>query len=116
MLSNQPQLSRVTSTALLSRWGRQLLKDMTSLGTDFETHAIWQGYVEDPLSWDCRMLACRPEGQNDRHILCRRHVGQHVGQHVANMSKKHVGRRPLMSADMLLANMSADMSVDMSVI
>jgi hypothetical protein len=21
---------------------------MTSLGTDFETHAIWQGYVEDP--------------------------------------------------------------------
>jgi hypothetical protein len=27
-----------------------LLKDVTSLGTDFETHAIWQGYVEDPAA------------------------------------------------------------------
>ncbi len=25
---------------------------MTSLGTDFETHAIWQGYVEDPAVKD----------------------------------------------------------------
>ncbi len=25
---------------------------MTSLGTDFETHAIWQGYVEDPAGKD----------------------------------------------------------------
>ena len=25
---------------------------MTSLGTDFETHAIWQGYVEDPAAKD----------------------------------------------------------------
>jgi hypothetical protein len=23
---------------------------MTSFGTDFETHAIWQGYVEDPTA------------------------------------------------------------------
>jgi hypothetical protein len=23
---------------------------MTTLGTDFETHAIWQGYVEDPAA------------------------------------------------------------------
>jgi hypothetical protein len=23
---------------------------MTSLGTDFETHAIWQGYVDDPAA------------------------------------------------------------------
>jgi hypothetical protein len=38
--------------ALLSRWGRQLLKDMTSHGTDFEMHAIWQGYVEDPAAED----------------------------------------------------------------
>ena len=51
-LSNLPRLSRVTSTALLSRWGQQSLKDMTSLGTDFETHAIWQGYVEDPAAKD----------------------------------------------------------------
>ena len=38
--------------ALLSRWGQQLLKDMTSLGTDFEMHAIWQGYVKDPAAKD----------------------------------------------------------------
>jgi hypothetical protein len=25
---------------------------MTSLGTDFETHAIWQGYIEDPVAKD----------------------------------------------------------------
>ncbi len=25
---------------------------MMSLGTDFETHAIWQGYVEDPAAKD----------------------------------------------------------------
>jgi hypothetical protein len=33
--------------ALLSCWGQQSLKDMMSLGTDFEMHAIWQGYIED---------------------------------------------------------------------
>ncbi len=48
-LSDQPQLTRVTSTALLSHWGWQSLKDMMSLGTDFEMHAIWQGYV--PYFW-----------------------------------------------------------------
>ncbi len=52
MLGNRPRLSCVSSTALLSHWGRQLLKDMMSLGTDFETHAIWQGYVEDPAAKD----------------------------------------------------------------
>jgi hypothetical protein len=51
-LSNRPRLSHITSTALLSHWGRQSLEDMTSLGTDFETHAIWQGYVEDPAAKD----------------------------------------------------------------
>jgi hypothetical protein len=30
----------------------QLLKDMTSSGTDFEMHTIWQGYVEDPTAKD----------------------------------------------------------------
>jgi hypothetical protein len=38
--------------ALLSHWGQQSLKDMMSLGTDFETHAIWQGYIEDPAAKD----------------------------------------------------------------
>ncbi len=51
-LSDWPRLSCITSTALFSCWGRQLLEDMTSLGTDFEMHAIWQGYVEDPTAKD----------------------------------------------------------------
>jgi hypothetical protein len=51
-LSDRPQLSRITSMALLSCWGQQSFKDMTSLRTDFETHAIWQGYVEDPTAKD----------------------------------------------------------------
>jgi hypothetical protein len=51
-LSDRPQLSRVISTALLSRWGQQLLNEMMFFGTDFETHAIWQGYVEDPATKD----------------------------------------------------------------
>jgi hypothetical protein len=52
MLSDQPRLSCVTSAALLCRWGRQSLEDMTSLGTDFKTHAIWQGYIEELAAKD----------------------------------------------------------------
>ncbi len=52
MLSDQPRLSRVTSMALLSHWGQQSLNEMTSFGTDFEMHAIWQGYIEDPAAKD----------------------------------------------------------------
>jgi hypothetical protein len=51
-LSDQPRLSCITSTALLGLWGRQSLEDMTSLGTDFEMHAIWQGYFEEPAAKD----------------------------------------------------------------
>jgi hypothetical protein len=51
-LSDQPQLSRITSTALLCHWGRQSLEVMMSFGTDFETPAMWQGYVEDPAAKD----------------------------------------------------------------
>ncbi len=29
-----------------------MLKDMMSLRIDFEVHAIWQGYVEDPVAKD----------------------------------------------------------------
>jgi hypothetical protein len=38
--------------ALLCRWVQQLPKDMKSLGTDFEMHAIWQGYIEKPAAKD----------------------------------------------------------------
>jgi hypothetical protein len=49
LLSNQPQLMHIISTALLGSWGGQPIKDMTSLGTDFEMHAYWQGYAEEHL-------------------------------------------------------------------
>ncbi len=51
-LSDQPRLTRVTPTAILGSWVRQLIEDMTSLGTDFEMHAHWQGNVEEPAAKD----------------------------------------------------------------
>ncbi len=48
MLSDQPRLTRVTLTALLGSWVLQPIEDMTSLRTVFETHAKWQGSVEEP--------------------------------------------------------------------
>jgi hypothetical protein len=42
----------VTPTALLGSWGCQPIKDVPSLGTDFETPANWQGYVEEPTAKD----------------------------------------------------------------
>jgi hypothetical protein len=52
MLSNQPQLTRVTPTTLLGSWVLQLIKDVMSLGTDFETHAKWHGSVEETAAKD----------------------------------------------------------------
>jgi hypothetical protein len=52
MLSDQPRLTSVTPTVLLGTWILQPIKDMTSLGTDFKTHANWQGYVEMPTAKD----------------------------------------------------------------
>jgi hypothetical protein len=51
-LSDQPQLTRVTPTALLGSWVLQSIEDVTSLGTNFDTHAKWQGYVEEPAVKD----------------------------------------------------------------
>jgi hypothetical protein len=51
-LSDQPQLRRVTPTVLLGSWVPQPIKDVTSLGTDFEMHAKWQGSVEEPAAKD----------------------------------------------------------------
>ena len=47
MLSNQPQFTCITTTALLGSWVLQPIEDMTSVGTDFETHAEWQGSIEE---------------------------------------------------------------------
>ncbi len=62
MLSDQPQLLHITSTVLLCRWGQKLLNDMMSFGTDFESRAIWQRYIEDPaakdfVAWKARTIA-----------------------------------------------------------
>ncbi len=51
-LSDQPRLSRVSSTAHLCCRGRSRSKDMTSFVTDVEMHTIWQGYIEDPAAKD----------------------------------------------------------------
>jgi hypothetical protein len=44
---------RVTPTALLVSWVLRPIKGVTSLGTDFEKHAIlWQGSDEEPAAED----------------------------------------------------------------
>ena len=43
---------RVTPTVLLDSWVLQPIEGMMSLGTDFETHAKWQGSVEEPAAKD----------------------------------------------------------------
>jgi hypothetical protein len=49
-LSNQPQLMHVTPTVLLGSWVLQPIEGMTSLRTDFEKRAKWQGSVEEPAA------------------------------------------------------------------
>ncbi len=76
-LSDQPQLLRVTSTVLLCCWRRQSLKDMMPLGTNFETHAIWQGYVEEPaaknfVAWNAHTITLsKARGTHWSVIRCR---------------------------------------------
>jgi hypothetical protein len=59
MLSDQPRLLRVTSMVLLCCWVQQLLEDMTSLRTDFEMHAIWQGFLEESAAKDFAVMKAR---------------------------------------------------------
>jgi hypothetical protein len=81
MLSDQPWLMRVTSTALLCHWGQQLLEDMMFLGTDFEMHAIWQGYIEESAAKDfvareAHTIALRKLwGTHWNVIKCKLHLG-----------------------------------------
>ncbi len=77
MLSDQPWLMRVTSKVILCRWGQQLLKYMTSLGTDFEMHAIWQGCIEEPAAKDfigrkaCTITLSKAQGTHGDVIKCK---------------------------------------------
>jgi hypothetical protein len=52
MLGNQPQLMPVTPTALLGSWVLEPIKDVSSLGTDFEMHDKWQESIEEPVAKD----------------------------------------------------------------
>jgi hypothetical protein len=54
---------------------------MTSLGTDFEMHAIWQGYVEEPAAKDfvvrkaCTIALSNAQGTHWKVIKCKEHLG-----------------------------------------
>jgi hypothetical protein len=54
---------------------------MMSLGTDFEAHAIWQGYVEEPAAKDfvarkARTIALsKVQGTHWNVIKCNLHLG-----------------------------------------
>ncbi len=79
-LGNQPQLMCVTPTALLGSWVLQPIEDMMSLGTDFETHAKWQGSVEEPTAKDfiarkaCTTILNKVQGTNWNLIKCKEHL------------------------------------------
>jgi hypothetical protein len=83
MLSNQPQLTRVTLTVLLDSWVLQPIKDMTSLGTDFETHAKWQGHIEEPTAKIflarkvCTIKLNEVQGTNWNTVKCKERLGSH---------------------------------------
>ncbi len=71
----------ITPTALLGSWVLQPIEDMTSFGTDFETHANWQGYVEEPAAKDfvvrkARTIALsKAQGTHWNTIKCEEHLG-----------------------------------------
>ncbi len=54
---------------------------MTSLGTDFEMHAKWQGYVEEPAAKDflgrkvCTIALNKVQGTHWNAIKCKEHLG-----------------------------------------
>jgi hypothetical protein len=83
MLSDQPQLMHVTTTVLLGSWVLQPIKGMTSLGTDFETHAKWQGFVEEPAAKDVvarkvhTIKLNKVQGTSWNAIKCKERLGSH---------------------------------------
>jgi hypothetical protein len=80
-LSNQPQLTLVTPTALLGSWALPPIKDITSLGTDFEAHTKWQGSIEEPAVKDFVAKKVRTielnkvQGTNWNAFKCKEHLG-----------------------------------------
>ncbi len=76
-LSDQPQLTCVTPTALLGSRVLQPIKDMMSLGIDFEMPAKWQGSIEEPAVKDfvarevCTIELTKVPGTNWNAIKCK---------------------------------------------
>jgi hypothetical protein len=81
MLSDQPQLTCVTPTALLGSWVLQRIKGMTSFGTDFVTHTNWQGSVKEPTAKDsiaknvCTTVLNKVQRTNWNAIKCKERLG-----------------------------------------
>jgi hypothetical protein len=54
---------------------------MTSLGTDFETHAKWQGSIEEPAAKDFvarkarTITLSKAQGTHWNRIKCKEHLG-----------------------------------------
>ncbi len=76
-LSDQPQLTCITPTALWGKWLQQPIEDMMSFRTDFEKHAIWRGYIEEPTGNDfvarkaCTIAWSKAPGTNWNIIMCK---------------------------------------------
>jgi hypothetical protein len=72
---------RVTPTALLGSWVLQLIEDMTSLRTDFEMHAKWQGSVEELPAKEfvarkvCTIKLNKVQGTHWNANKCQEHLG-----------------------------------------
>jgi hypothetical protein len=68
---------------LLGSWVLQPIEDMMSLGTDFETHAKWQGSVEKHTTKDLLARKVRTielnevPGTNWSTNKCKEHLGSH---------------------------------------
>jgi len=73
----------VTPTALLGSWVLQPIKDVTSLGTDFEMHAKWQGSVEESTAKDsiargvCTIKLNKVQGTHWNANNCKERLGNH---------------------------------------
>ena len=68
---------------LLDSWVIQPIEDMTSLRTDFEMHAKWQGSVEEPAAKDfvarevCTIKLNKMQGTNWKANKCKECLGSH---------------------------------------
>ena len=76
MLNDQPRLRCIIPTVLLGTWVLLRIKDVMSLGTDFEMHANWQWFVKEPAAKDfvarkvCTIELSKVHGTHWNAIKC----------------------------------------------